>query len=99
MAAKIDLAPLPPFDPRSEPSSLGQRWENWTKRFEMYVAAMNVTDNKQKRALLFYQAGSATQEIFETLSGTGDDYKTAREKLDEYFLPKKNVDYEVFQFR
>ena len=30
---------------------------------------------------------------------TGDDYATAVAKLDEYFLPKKNVDYETFQFR
>lgn len=99
MAAKLDLAPLPPFDPLSEPSSLGQRWKNWTKRFQTYIVAMNITDDKQKRALLLYQAGPATQEIFETLSDTGDDYKTAQEKLDAYFLPKKNVDYEIFQFR
>ena len=99
MAAKLDLAPLPPFDPLSEPSSLGQRWKNWTKRFQTYIVAMNITDDKQKRALLLYQAGPATQEIFETLSDTGDDYKTAQEKLDVYFLPKKNVDYEIFQFR
>ncbi|CAB4027153.1 Hypothetical predicted protein [Paramuricea clavata] len=63
--------------------------------------AVNVKDNAQKRALLLYQAGEATQEIFDTLSETGEDndYKTAIEKLDEYFSPKKNVDYEIFQFR
>ena len=58
---------------------------------------MNVTDDKQKRAPL-YQADLETQEIFETLTGTGDDYKTAQEKLDAYFSPKKNVDYEISQF-
>ena len=56
-------------------------------------------DDAQKRAFLLYQAGEATQEIFDTLEETGDDYKTAIEKLDEYFTPKKNVDYEIFQFR
>ena len=60
---------------------------------------MNITDDKQKRALLLYQAGQATQEIFETLSDTGEDYDTAQAKLDEYFSPKKNVDFEIFQFR
>ena len=29
----------------------------------------------------------------------GDDYKTAQEKLNVHFSPKKNVDYEIFQFR
>jgi cell fate (sporulation/competence/biofilm development) regulator YlbF (YheA/YmcA/DUF963 family) len=59
-----------------------------------------VKDNAQKRALLLYQAGETTQEIFDTISETGEDndYKTATEKLDEYFFPKKNVDYELIQF-
>ena len=99
MTVKPDLPPLPPFDPLSEPSSLSQRWKTWTKRFEMYVAAMKIDDDKQKRALLLYQAGQETQEIFETLTETGDDYATAKKKLDDYFSPKKNVDYEIFQFR
>ena len=59
----------------------------------------HITNDKQKRALLLYQAGEATQEIFETLPETGDDCATAQAKLDEYFSPKKNVDYQVFQFR
>ena len=41
-----------------------------------------------------------TQVIFETLIDTGedDDYKTALEILDEHFAPKRNVNYEIFQF-
>ena len=84
MASKLDLAPLPQFDPLSEPSSLSQRWKSWTKRFQTYVTALNIKDDKQKRALLLNQAGEATQEIFETLEETGEDYKTAKAKLDEY---------------
>jgi hypothetical protein len=98
MAVRIDLAPLPQFDPVSEPSSIGQRWKSWTKRFKTYLTAMNIEEDKQKKALLLYQAGQATQEIFETIPDTGDDYDTALMKLDEYFSPKKNVDYEIFQF-
>ena len=92
-AAKIEVLPLIPFDPISEPTSVSQRWKAWKRRFEIYLIAVN---DAQKRALLLYQAGEATQEIFEE---TVDDYKTAIEKLDEYFTPKKNVDYEIFQFR
>ena len=50
---------------------------------------MNITNDKQKRALLLYQAGKATQAIFETLPETGDDYATAQAKLDEYFPQEK----------
>ena len=49
--------------------------------------------------MLLYQVGTETQEIFEMLANTGEDYDTAKTKLDEYFSPKKNVTYEIFQFR
>ena len=99
MATKVDLPPLLQFDPNSDQSLLSQRWKSWTKRFETYLIATNITNDTQKRAMLLYQAGSATQDIFETLSDTGSDYATAKKKLDDYFSPKKNVDYEVFQFQ
>ena len=46
-----------------------------------------------------YQAGEATQEIFDMLPETGEDYATAQEKLDACFSPKKNINYQIFQFR
>ena len=60
-----------------------------------------MTDNKQKRALLLYQAGQATQDIFDTLTETGDedDYYSAVASLDTYFPPKKHVDYEIVKLR
>ena len=99
--AHFDIPPLRAFDPLTEPNSVGQRWKLWKKRFETYLAALGITDNTQKRALLLYQAGEATQEIFETLPGTGnaDDYTTAMTKLDQHFQPKRNVDFEIFKFR
>lgn len=59
---------------------------------------MNITNDKWKRALLLYQAGEATQEIFETLPDTGEDYDTAQAKLDVHFSPKKDINYKIFQF-
>ena len=38
-------------------------------------------------------------EIFETLAETGEDLATAKEKLTEYFDPKKNVEYEIYKFQ
>ena len=35
----------------------------------------------------------------DTIPDTGDDFATAMTKLDDYFSPKNNVDYEIFQFR
>ena len=62
MASKVDLQPLQQFDPTSDPTSLSQRWKGWKRRFETYLEALKITDDKQKRALLLYQAGQETQE-------------------------------------
>ena len=101
MAQRLDLAPLSPFDPFTEPNSLGQRWKAWRRRFQTYLLAMNITDPTQQRALLLYQVGQHTQDIFDTIPNNGQpaDYDTAMRKLEEYFLPKRNVTYEIFQFR
>ena len=38
------------------------------------------------------------QKIFEILPEMGEDHATAQAKLDEYFHPKKNINYQIFQF-
>ena len=101
-AGRINVSPLPQFDPVSDPSSLGQPWTQWKRRFEIYILAVNVTNDAQKRALLLYQAGAETQQLYDTLpvaEGEAHDYATTIAKLDAYFLPQKNVDFEIFQFR
>ena len=98
MATKIVLTPLPSLNPLTEPSSISQHWKLWKRQFQTYLVALNITKDKQKRALLFYQAEQATQEIFDTLPETGEDFATVMTKLDKYFS-LKNVDYEVFQFQ
>ena len=89
MATRADLPPLPQFEPLTDPSSLGQRWKNWVKWFKTYIVATNITDDKQKRAMVLYQAGPATQEIFETIPDTGDDFDTALTKLNAIFRKKE----------
>ncbi len=54
VAGWIDLSPLTTFDPVSDPSSLSQKWKSWKRRFEIYVAALNINDDKEKRAVLLY---------------------------------------------
>jgi len=89
MATRADLPPLLQFEPLMDPSLLGQRWKNWVKWFKTYIVAANITDDKQKGAMVLYQVGPATQEIFETIPDTGDDFNTALTKLNDYFLQKR----------
>ena len=92
---------LPHFDPFDihADSAIAQRWRKWIKRLENLFIAAAITDKKRQRALLLYYAGEEVCEIFETLAETGEDFATAKEKLTEYFDPKKNVEYEIYKFR
>ena len=59
---KVDdlLTSVNPFNPNSEPSSIGWRWQRWIKGFSLYADSKGLiiqadkADNKvQRRALLF----------------------------------------------
>ena len=74
---------------------------NGLKRLERLFIGMKLEDDKQKRALLLHYAGPDVDDIFDTLTDTGEDkdYKKAVEKLNEYFNPQINTTYEVYNFR
>ena len=97
MAGKLNFTPLLPFDPLCEPSSLSQWWKSWIKRFETYIFTMKITDSNQKHVLLLHQAGEATQENLRLITECWR--LTAKQWLEDYFTPRKNVDFQVFQLR
>lgn len=94
----VSLPSFPSFEVHSD-GNAGPRWQKWLSRLERLLIGMNVKDDKQKRALMLHYAGPAVDEIFDTLESTGDDYKTAVEKLTEYFTPQTSTAYEVYNFR
>ena len=94
MATALHLPALQPFSVTSDQTTLGQRWSKWVKGLEYFLTASNITDKKQKRAVLLHLAGAEVQTVFETLIDTGEDYDAALAKLNEYFVPKKNVPFE-----
>ena len=91
---------LPNFDPFDihADGAIAKRWRKWITRLENQFVAPAITDKKRQRALLLYYAGEEVCEIFETLVDTGDDFAMVKEKLTEYFDPKKNVEYEIYTF-
>ena len=96
----ITLPVFTQFDVHAD-SNVGPRWTKWLTRFERLLVGMHITDTTQKRALLLHYAGPDVDDIFETLSDTGEakDYKKAVECLNAYFVPKHNTVYEEYQFR
>ena len=92
---------LPNFDPFDihADGAVAQRWRKWIKRLQNLFVAANIKDKKRQRALLLNYAGEEVCEIFETIPDSGDDFDKAKEKLDEYFDLKKNIEYEIYTFR
>ena len=98
----IHVTPIPPFDPHQghgELSSVAHRWQKWLKSFNLFADAASCKNDKQKRQLLLHTAGSDVQDIFYTLTETGTDYKTAAEKLSQYFAPPTHSLYNPHKFR
>jgi hypothetical protein len=63
------------------------RWAKWISRLEnLYIGSDN-KDKKRQRPLLLHYAGEDVNEIFDTLTYTGENYATAKLKLKEYFAP------------
>ena len=56
-------------------------------------------ETQSKRGLLLTYVGEATNDIFNTLPETGDDYDTAVAKLTTYFEPTSNTDMAILEFR
>ena len=99
MAAKLDISSPGKFKVCGEQTNLNKAWEQYLKRFECYINAMNITKDEQKRALLLHVSGSDVQDIFETLADQGTTYADAVTNLSAYFKPKQNIAFErhVFQ--
>ena len=99
MALKLDTVSPAPFKVLGEQTSLAQKWDQYVKRFDYYIKASGVTGDEQKRALLLDVSGEEVKDLFETLTYTGNTYAQAIDKLNEYFVPKKNIAFERHMFR
>ena len=97
--ATINVNPVPTFDPHGDPNTMQQKWKRWLRSFELYSDAAGCDDDKRKRKLLLHSTGPDVQDIFDTLTETGEDYKTAADKLTMYFTSVKNVPYNRHVFR
>ena len=93
------LPHYPPFDTAG--AAVSQRWTKWLDRFERLLIIAKVTEPGEKRAWLLHYAGEKVNDIFDTIPATGneDDYETAKVRLNNYFKPKVNAEYEIFKFR
>jgi hypothetical protein len=99
MAVPLNVTQVSTFDPHGDPSTVKRRWERWLRGFEIMANAAGCTHDAQRRDLLLHSAGEDVQDIFETLTDTGEDCKTAKDKLTVHFSINENVPYNRHVFR
>ena len=72
-----------------------QQFLKYKRKFENLVNALNVTDDRQKKALLLNYIGEEAYKVYENLtSGAEDDmYETVITLFDGHFAPKSNISF------
>ena len=101
----VALPNFPSFDVDLDSSNLDARWRKWLSRFKNLLLALDIADDKRKKALLLHYAGDKVNDIFDTLGVTetpaaGEThFGLAVAALTEHFAPAKNLEYETYKFR
>ena len=80
-------------------NSVGTRWKKYVSRFDNFLIALNITEEKRKRALLLHFGGFELQDIHDSLDTSGETYDTLKTALAHYFEPRTNDSFEIFNFQ
>ena len=80
------------------------RWSKWIDRFQNYIEATCIEGAKRQKAILLHLIGEDLYNIYKTLTipnpGDGEtEFSIAIKVLTEHFSPKRNREFELFQFR
>ena len=82
--------------------NLNANWKTFKQQFELYLAAIGVseTSNKRKIALLLTVAGTEAIEVYNTFTFDPEEDKNKLDavlkQFDEHCLAKKNETYERY---
>ncbi|GFN83105.1 RNA-directed DNA polymerase-like protein [Plakobranchus ocellatus] len=57
------LPHFPPFKIREDELSAGTRWKKWFQKFENLITALDITDEKRKKALLVHYGGDEILDL------------------------------------
>lgn len=99
-----------PFDVCINVENIGARWTKWINRFDNYLVAADIGEDARKEALLLHCVGENVYDTYCSLpdivpsnkSPPGNElsnYDKAKLKLSTYFVPKANIEFELFNFR
>ncbi|XP_052778484.1 uncharacterized protein LOC128215919 [Mya arenaria] len=80
-----------------------EQWEKWLKRFERFrlASGLGEKDEEVQVNTLIYSMGPEAEEIMSSFNLSNENskkYDTVVEKLNQHFIPKKNVIFERAKF-
>ncbi|XP_045174571.2 uncharacterized protein LOC123535880 [Mercenaria mercenaria] len=96
----VSLPEFPQFRVSGE-KNLGVRWKEYVSKLENLFIGLNIESKKRRKALLLHYGGDEIYDIAESLSTNSEelDYDTLKQKLNGYFNPKSNREFETYEFR
>lgn len=91
--------PIPMFRcEQIESGKLAKEWQEWKSSLQYYFDSYQIVDQKLMRAKMLHFGGPQLQKVFRTLDGTDEFplvvmqkpwYDQAIDRLDQYFMPRK----------
>ena len=93
-----------PFQINENRTETASNWEKWPQNIERQFRYFGINDSETKTDGLIIYGGQITADLEDTLLDlTGEEagqdaYAQIVNKLNKYFLPKKNKDFTRFQF-
>uniref|UniRef100_A0A1Y1KEL4 Peptidase A2 domain-containing protein n=1 Tax=Photinus pyralis TaxID=7054 RepID=A0A1Y1KEL4_PHOPY len=101
-----DSAPVPQYHlanispPGKFNFAIPASWPQWKKRFERYmtVSGYNTRADTDKVDMLLYVMGEEAEEVIPQLNLERASYKDVMTKLEDHFIPQRNVIFERFKF-
>ena len=69
MANQPSFSPsFSPFSVHVDEQSAGPRWRKWIDRFENLLCALDINDDRKKRAMLLHYVGEEVYDIFNSFT-------------------------------
>ena len=92
-----------PFRPTEGQLSVGKEWEEWLGAIEREFRYFRINSPADRKDALIIYGGTEIARLVKTLpdndpDGNLDDYQKVKEKLNDYFLPKRNKHHARYIF-
>ena len=82
-----------------EKLNLGIRWKKYLTKFENFLVAMNINEDKRKVAMLLHFGRNYIRNIIDNVVPTVEGYDAAVEYLNKHLNPKIDHTFEIYKFQ